>query len=238
MGYSVQEYLMKKIGIATVANDEKPGKTLKYFQEIMVDKAQASPYELTILLNLLYDLLKYDKKAEIPSYFIQQEIMVYEFFRVNFQRFNYYEFKPLIAKIKGDSDDLDQKERAQEKGAENIEKVNNTPAEYILDNNHVSNEFLRTKSQVTDFQREAAALDLLGDKLRQKFQEKHLQLLRQLEQERLAPLQLQYNSQKVAELEGYFQGQAEARISEIFQGLDISIRSGEQFLLAMYKKMS
>jgi len=233
MVHSVEDYLMNKIGLEKLEHSDRPQKAMRYFNDIMTGKVQTSPYELMIMFNLLYDLIKYDKDAMITSYMLQKQTMIYDFFRKNFQRFNYFEFKPLIAKLRGEKTDKDMTDTAQKMSGEKIEKVNSVASTMLLDNNPTFVQRIRMEANNELNRIDKNAVDMLGETIKNRFKEEDLQILRKLEESEVPYIQKQYNQQGIQQLEEYFTKKLKCRITDIFQKLDMSVIEGEKFLVAL-----
>lgn len=237
MVHSVEDYLTKKIGLEKTEYVERPKKAMIYFNKIMTGEIQTSPYELMVMMNLLYDLIKHDKEAIITSYMIHKQMMIYDFFRKNFQRFNYFEFKPLLAKLRGEMVDQAITISAQEKSGEKIRKLNTRDSTMLLDNNPTYIQRIRMIATTENNRLDKNAVDLLGETVRAKFKEDDLTVLKNLENSKIPYIQKHYNPLAIEKLEKYFTTQLAVRITDIFEQLDMSITECENFLMTLRKKI-
>lgn len=237
MVHSVEEYLMKKIGLEKLEYKDRPEKAINYFDQIMRGAVQTSPYELMIMFNLLFDLQRYDKGALMTRYLVKNERVIYDFFRIHFQRFNYFEFKPLIAKVKGVDADKSMINEVLAKSAEKIEKVGSEIPAMLLDNNPTHVQQLRKEAAEVSTMGGEDMVNVLGEKIKQKFREVDLELLRKVEDRYIPSVQLEFNKRVVAQLEDFFIKKESGNIVDIFKKIEISLADSEKMLLDLSRQM-
>ena len=95
----IEQSLAKKLKLDEYTLAEHIPVLLNFFKKILDGDIKTAPLELKALLNLIAKKQGDDKTDEVSKFLAKHQINIKVFFRVNFQKFDYYEFKPLLQKI-------------------------------------------------------------------------------------------------------------------------------------------
>jgi len=259
IGGSVEDQISKSLRLNEKTKKEQVQALIDYFRSIMQGENKTAPLALNALMEMMYKKYEDDEDALMAKYFLNNEGEIIAFFNKNFQRFNYYDFKHVLMKLKGETVFEEFKIPVNnEYNFNQVEPFDTSEYQEVLENDQL---YLQKQQERTD-QKNAEEIKTEKDQDNTQYAQKLEELKKQIkdnidkgmlskeqlenrlkyaEESCIASLQLEYNTRAIKDLTDIFYGdvldKTNKKVSEIFNRLKMSQQMRERFYSLLSKKL-
>jgi hypothetical protein len=257
---SIADNLAKKLHLSELTKEDQVTALLGYFAEILTNKVKTSPQELKALLDLFYEMLRYDQQATVNKYILNHQSLIDSFFQENSQRFDRFEFKPYFLRLKGiDPGKAFQVPVNDKRNFSHIVPLDIKPYAGLLEPDPISLEINRKQTAQLDFRRLQELKQAESKKIEEEFQALQKTVQEKIQQGKLTKevvmadiktavencipaLQIEYNAQSLEKLVELIlqevKSQKDYRLREIFQELKLPFKQQEKLCKILLTKLA
>lgn len=256
IGGSIEDNLAKKLKLNELSKEDQVKAVLSYFQGIMDGQVKTSPPELKGLLNLMYTKLKDDTAATITRYLLTHGTVIDNFFKKNMQKFDHFEFRPYLMKLKGENPGEAFKVPVNDpRNFERIKPLDLKPYVEILEGDALKLQARKEQAVKTDFDHYQQEKQQESQKIKERIvslqqqikenlakgllsKEKIVEDVKFASENCIPALQIKYNNQAIDDLTEIFVGEKrEKDIEDIFASLKMAVKQKEKFCQILGKKV-